>query len=97
MLSSCWPWQWRGFAGTRCELGHTGAAAGFGAFPERAHFAGRVIVDYLPLGYYNLGVTCVETRPAFAGNESRYISSDGIHPTAAGSRVLADLILDALN
>jgi lysophospholipase L1-like esterase len=44
-----------------------------------------------------MGVTFVDSRDAFLGNEWRYIGSDGIHPTAAGSRALADLILNALN
>lgn len=46
--------------------------------------------------YPSMGITFVDPRQAFDGNEDDYIRSDGIHPTAAGSRVLADLILDAL-
>lgn len=46
--------------------------------------------------YPSMGITFVDTRDAFAGNEDDYLLSDGIHPTAEGSRVLADLILDAL-
>ncbi|MFC4260773.1 SGNH/GDSL hydrolase family protein [Marinobacter lacisalsi] len=52
---------------------------------------------YKAENYPQMGVDFIDTRPAFAGNESRYISSDGIHPTAAGSRVLADLILQELD
>ncbi|MFN3582028.1 MAG: SGNH/GDSL hydrolase family protein [Pseudomonas sp.] len=46
--------------------------------------------------YAGLGITFIDVRQAFNGNESRYLLSDGIHPTAAGSRVLADLIRRAL-
>jgi lysophospholipase L1-like esterase len=42
--------------------------------------------------YPGLGITFIDVRSAFNGNEARYIARDGIHPTAAGSRVLADLI-----
>lgn len=52
---------------------------------------------YKAANYPQMGVDFVDTRPAFAGNESSYILSDGIHPTAAGSRVLADLILQELD
>ncbi|GGY83693.1 SGNH/GDSL hydrolase family protein [Marinobacter zhanjiangensis] len=52
---------------------------------------------YKAANYPQMGVDFIDTRPAFAGNESRYISSDEIHPTAAGSRVLADLILQELD
>lgn len=54
-------------------------------------------MNYKAANYPSMGVRFVETRPAFRGNESRYITSDGIHPTAAGSRVLATLIRQALN
>lgn len=47
---------------------------------------------YKAENYPGMGVKFVDTRNAFAGNERSYISFDGIHPTAAGSRVLADLI-----
>lgn len=53
--------------------------------------------SYKVQNYPAMGVKYVETRDSFAGNESRYISSDGIHPTAAGSRVLSDLILQHLD
>ncbi|MEB3735493.1 SGNH/GDSL hydrolase family protein [Halopseudomonas pachastrellae] len=43
-----------------------------------------------------MGLKFVDVRAAFAGKEAQYIISDGIHPTAAGSRVLADKILQAL-
>jgi len=46
--------------------------------------------------YPGLGITFIDVRPAFDGNEARYILNDGIHPTAEGSRVLADLIKRAL-
>jgi len=46
--------------------------------------------------YPGLGITFIDVRPAFDGNEARYILNDGIHPTAEGSRVLADLIKQAL-
>lgn len=64
--------------------------------PERDAI-NAISMPYKAANYPAMGVTFVETRPAFQGNERRYISSDGIHPTAAGSRVLADLILDALD
>ena len=46
--------------------------------------------------YPGMNVRFVDVRSAFNGNESRYLLSDGIHPTAAGSRVLATLIRQAL-
>lgn len=46
--------------------------------------------------YPSMGITLVDPRDEFAGHEDEYLISDGIHPTAAGSRVLADLILEAL-
>ena len=52
---------------------------------------------YKVANYPALGIKLVETREAFRGNESRYISADGIHPTSAGSRVLSDLILQTLD
>jgi lysophospholipase L1-like esterase len=53
-------------------------------------------MNYKLANYSRLGVTLVDTRPSFAGKESSYIGSDGIHPTAAGSRVLATLIKNVL-
>jgi lysophospholipase L1-like esterase len=38
------------------------------------------------VGYY------VDTRAAFEGHFADFITSDGVHPTALGSQVLADLI-----
>jgi len=38
------------------------------------------------------GIIFVDPRQAFAGREAQLIRSDGIHPTAQGSRVLTDLI-----
>ena len=52
---------------------------------------------YKAANYPAMGVKFVDTRNSFAGNERSYIKSDGIHPTAAGSRVLADLIEAALD
>ena len=46
--------------------------------------------------YPAMGITFVDTRAAFRGKESIYIIRDGIHPSSAGSRVLADLIRQAL-
>ena len=46
--------------------------------------------------YPGMNIRFVDVRSAFNGNESRYLLSDGIHPTAAGSRVLATLIRQAL-
>ncbi len=37
-------------------------------------------------------VTFIDPRASFAGKESSYIKSDGIHPTNAGGKVIADLI-----
>ena len=54
-------------------------------------------MNYKAAAYPGMGVKFVDVRAAFAGNESRYITSDGIHPTAAGSRVLADQILQVLD
>lgn len=54
-------------------------------------------MSYKMENYPQMGVKFIDTRPSFEGNESEYISSDGIHPTAAGSRVLADLILETLD
>lgn len=46
--------------------------------------------------YARLGVTFIDVRQAFNGNEARYLLSDGIHPTAEGSRLLANLIRQKL-
>lgn len=54
-------------------------------------------MNYKAANYPMKGVKFVDTRASFAGNESSYIISDGIHPSAAGSRVLANLILEALD
>ncbi len=54
-------------------------------------------MEYKIANYPAMGVKFVDTRFAFRGNESSYIKSDGIHPTAAGSRVLADLIRQQLD
>ncbi|WP_439133280.1 SGNH/GDSL hydrolase family protein [Pseudomaricurvus sp.] len=54
-------------------------------------------MDYKAANYPAMGIKFVDSRNAFLGNESAYISSDGIHPTAAGSRVLATLIENALD
>jgi len=64
--------------------------------PERDQI-NSVSMAYKAETYPQMGIKFIDTRPAFAGNEARYITSDGIHPTAAGSRVLADLILDTLD
>lgn len=53
-------------------------------------------MNYKLANYPRLGVTLIDTRPSFAGKESSYIGSDDIHPTAAGSRVLATLIKNVL-
>jgi lysophospholipase L1-like esterase len=42
------------------------------------------------------GIEFVDTRAAFAGREAQLLNSDGIHPNAAGSRLLADLIKQRL-
>ncbi len=39
----------------------------------------------------------IDPRPAFEGHEGAYIIADGIHPTAAGSQVLADMIWDVID
>ncbi len=54
-------------------------------------------MEYKAANYPAMGVKFVDSRNAFQGNEWRYIGSDGIHPTAAGSRALADLIINALD
>jgi lysophospholipase L1-like esterase len=38
----------------------------------------------------------IDTRPAFNGNDASYIGPDNIHPTAAGSDVIAGLIWDEM-
>lgn len=74
-------------------LGYYNAVGG----AENLHEINNYSMNYKTGAYPGLGVTFVDVRSAFAGNESRYITRDGIHPTAAGSRVLADLIIKALN
>jgi len=54
-------------------------------------------MTYKQANYAAMGVDFIDARPSFSGNEWRYIGSDGIHPTAAGSRVLANLIKAELN
>jgi hypothetical protein len=38
----------------------------------------------------------LDTRPVFQGNYSKYVLSDGIHPTAAGSKATADAIWNVI-
>jgi hypothetical protein len=57
----------------------------------------QLSMDYKAANYPAMGVKFVDSRDAFLGRESIYIGSDGIHPTAAGSRVLADLIQNNLD
>lgn len=57
----------------------------------------KMSMDYKAANYPAMGVKFVDSRAAFLGNERSYITSDGIHPTAAGSRVLATLIENALD
>ena len=57
----------------------------------------KLSMDYKAANYPAMGVKFVDSRDAFLGNERVYITSDGIHPTAAGSRVLATLIKNALD
>lgn len=52
----------------------------------------KMSMNYKQANYAAMGVKFVDSRDAFWGNERRYISSDDIHPTSAGSQVLADLI-----
>jgi hypothetical protein len=40
--------------------------------------------------------TFVDTRPAFEGHIADYIKSDHVHPTPAGSQVIADLVWNAM-
>ena len=44
------------------------------------------------------GTQCifVDTRPAFEGHVADYIKSDHVHPTPAGSQVIADLLWNAM-
>jgi hypothetical protein len=44
------------------------------------------------------GAQCIfiDTRPAFEGHIADYIKSDHVHPTPAGSQVIADLIWAAM-
>lgn len=67
-------------------------------YPDLGPDQGRVINDYsIPLAKENCesdtNVTChfVDTREAFRGH-ANYVGPDGIHPTAAGSKVIADLV-----
>lgn len=45
----------------------------------------------------DVSVVYVGSRDAFAGHEAKYIMADGIHPTSAGSAVLADLLWKAID
>ncbi|HMJ16179.1 MAG TPA: SGNH/GDSL hydrolase family protein, partial [Polyangiaceae bacterium] len=38
----------------------------------------------------------IDMRPAFAGREAQYIKGDGIHPTAAGAKVIGDHVWDRM-
>jgi lysophospholipase L1-like esterase len=44
----------------------------------------------------NVNAVFVDPRASFEGKESSYIIADGIHPTAAGSAVLANLLWSAM-
>lgn len=43
-----------------------------------------------------LSCVYIDTRPAFGSDYMANISSDGVHPTAAGQNILAGLILKAM-
>jgi lysophospholipase L1-like esterase len=45
----------------------------------------------------NANAVYVDPRAAFSGHEGRYIAIDGIHPTGAGSAVLADMIWNVID
>jgi lysophospholipase L1-like esterase len=71
-------------------------------YPDLGPSQGRAINDYsVPLAKEqcetSTDVTChfVDTREPFRGHPE-YISLDGIHPTAAGSRVISDLVWDVM-
>jgi len=53
--------------------------------------------SYKAANYPAMGVDFIDTRYVFVNNFPYYIESDGIHPTAAGSRILADMILNTLD
>jgi lysophospholipase L1-like esterase len=71
-------------------------------YPELDDTHGKVINNYsIPLAKENCesdtSVKChfVDTRDGFKGHPE-YIKSDSIHPTAAGSQVIADLVWDVM-
>ena len=66
-------------------------------YDEDNNAINKMSMDYKAANYAAMGVDFIDTRASFQGNEWRYITSDEIHPTAAGSRVLADLILNTLD
>ena len=45
----------------------------------------------------NANAVYVDPRNAFSGHEGQYITIDGIHPTAAGSAVLANMIWNVID
>lgn len=53
-------------------------------------------MDLKAATYPSQGIIFVDSRASFAGRESQLLISDGIHPNAAGSQVLANLILPNL-
>lgn len=71
-------------------------------YPDLGVQVGKVINDYaIPLAKEacesNADVRChfVDTRDAFRGHPE-YIEGDDIHPTEAGSKVIADLVWDVM-
>jgi lysophospholipase L1-like esterase len=71
-------------------------------YPDLGPSGGKVINDYsVPLAKAqcetNTDVTChfIDTREPFRGHPE-YIAYDNIHPTAAGSKVIADLVWDVM-
>ncbi|MEH6490996.1 SGNH/GDSL hydrolase family protein [Halopseudomonas sp.] len=74
-------------------LGYYNATGGAEELREINNYS----MNYKAAAYPGMNVKFVDVRAAFAGKEAQYITSDGIHPTAAGSRVLADLLLQALD
>lgn len=74
-------------------LGYYNATGG----AEELRAINNYSMNYKSAAYPGINVKFVDVRAAFAGKEALYIKADGIHPTAAGSRVLADLLLQALD
>jgi phospholipase/lecithinase/hemolysin len=67
-----------------------------GTMPNKVNSYGFDIMKNLCESATAVKCHFIDTRPAFAGKNAQYIGVDGIHPTLAGSTVIANLMWDVM-